>query len=169
MAGLDALVTATIYSPAPVQAEMSPEGSFLKPPLTNPFNIAQLPAMSVCNGFSADGLPLGMQVVCAPFQEAMVMRIAGAYEQATPWRSQRPPLRQAPEREPPQRLFPPTTDLDPRVVDRCRRAAAASGLRLDDDQLAGLCHALPHVERAMARLPRGRDYDDCPALCFRHP
>ncbi len=59
MEGVDALITATIYGPAPVQAAMRPEDSFLRPPLTNPFNVAQLPAISVCNGFSGEGLPLG--------------------------------------------------------------------------------------------------------------
>ena len=44
MDSLDALLTATTYGPAPVQSQMRAEANFSKPPLTNPFNAAQLPA-----------------------------------------------------------------------------------------------------------------------------
>ena len=168
MIGLDALITATTYGPAPVQAAMAPEGSFVQPPLTNPFNIAQLPAVNVCNGFSAEGLPLGMQVVCAPFQEARALRIAWAYEQATPWRERRPDLSRGAEPEPSPRPFGTVQSADPRTLQRCGEAARRAGLALDDAQLAGLCHAFPHVERLLARIPRVRDYADAPSVLFRH-
>ncbi len=168
MRGLDGLVTATIYGAAPVQAAMAPEGSFLNPPLTNPFNIAQLPAMNVCNGFSADGLPLGMQVVCGPFEEATVLRIARAYEAATPWRDGRPGLREPQAEHAPSAASFSLAGMDAEAVAHCRAAAARADLTLDDAQLAGLCLALPHVDRVRARLPRGRDYADAPATVFRH-
>jgi aspartyl-tRNA(Asn)/glutamyl-tRNA(Gln) amidotransferase subunit A len=38
------------------------------------------------------GLPLAMQIVGKPFNEATILRIAHAYEQTTPWRSLRPSL-----------------------------------------------------------------------------
>ena len=113
-------------------------------------------------------LPLGMQVVCGPFQEARVLRIAHAYEAATPWRNQRPGLR-----EPEAGVaaigatFTPPA-MDALTVARCRDAADRAGLTLDDEQLEGLCHAAPHVDRVRERLPRGRDYADAPATVFRH-
>jgi aspartyl-tRNA(Asn)/glutamyl-tRNA(Gln) amidotransferase subunit A len=168
MHGLDGLVTASIYGPAPVQAEMAPEGSFLNPPLSNPFNIAQLPAMNVCNGFCEDGLPLGMQVVGRPYQEPMVLRIAHAYEAATSWRKQRPGLRESKAEEVPRGAPFALSAMDDAAIACCRDAATRAGLVLDDDQLAGLCHALPHVERIRERLPRSRDYTDAPATVFRH-
>jgi len=168
MQGLDALLTATTYGPAPVQAAIAPESTFLAPPLTNPFNVAQLPAISVCNGFSGDGLPLAMQVVCAPFEEAKVLRIAHAYEQATPWRERRPELREPelPEPEPPR--LAAAHEIDPALLERARAASLRVGLSLDEQQLAGLAQALPHLERFLARLPRARDYRDAPATLFRH-
>jgi len=43
-------------------------------------------------GFNKAGLPLGMQIVGKPYGEAMVYRVAHAYEQATDWVKRHPPL-----------------------------------------------------------------------------
>ncbi|MBI4200281.1 MAG: amidase [Chloroflexi bacterium] len=56
------------------------------------FNITGLPAISVPCGFDEQGLPVGLQIAGKPFQEATVLRVAYAYEQATPWHSMRPTL-----------------------------------------------------------------------------
>jgi aspartyl-tRNA(Asn)/glutamyl-tRNA(Gln) amidotransferase subunit A len=61
-----------------------------KPSFTMPFNVSGYPAMSVCSGFGAGGLPVAIQLIAKPFQEAMLFRAAHAYEQATEWRKQRP-------------------------------------------------------------------------------
>jgi aspartyl-tRNA(Asn)/glutamyl-tRNA(Gln) amidotransferase subunit A len=55
--------------------------------LTMPFNLAGLPAISFPCGFTATGLPIGLQVVGKPFEEAMILRIAHAYQQLTDWHS----------------------------------------------------------------------------------
>jgi len=60
--------------------------------LTAAFNVAQTPALSLPCGFSASGLPIGMQIVGRPFDEWSVFRAAHAYEQATDWHERRPPL-----------------------------------------------------------------------------
>ncbi|MBI4081173.1 MAG: Asp-tRNA(Asn)/Glu-tRNA(Gln) amidotransferase subunit GatA [Candidatus Lambdaproteobacteria bacterium] len=85
----DAFITATTPGPAPKIESMRPEANFADPPLTAPFNVANCPALSLCNGF-AEGLPLAMQVAGRPFDEALVLRVAYAYEQATPWHTRRP-------------------------------------------------------------------------------
>ncbi len=56
------------------------------------FNLTGLPAISLPCGFTADGLPIGLQLVGAPFDEATVLRAAYAYEQASEWHRRRPPL-----------------------------------------------------------------------------
>lgn len=61
-------------------------------PFTYPFNLTQQPALSVPCGLSADGLPVGLQIVGARFGDATVLRVGDAYERATPWHRQRPPL-----------------------------------------------------------------------------
>ena len=54
-------------------------------------NLVGLPAISVPCGFGADGLPVGLQCVGRPMDEATILAIAHAYEQATPWHERRPP------------------------------------------------------------------------------
>lgn len=55
-----------------------------------PFNLTGQPALSVPCGFTAEGLPLGMQIVGRPLDEAMVLRIGHAYEAATDWHERLP-------------------------------------------------------------------------------
>jgi aspartyl-tRNA(Asn)/glutamyl-tRNA(Gln) amidotransferase subunit A len=56
-----------------------------------PFNITGQPALAMPAGFTKDGLPLSLQLVGHPWQEAMVYRVAQAYEQATRWVDRHPP------------------------------------------------------------------------------
>jgi aspartyl-tRNA(Asn)/glutamyl-tRNA(Gln) amidotransferase subunit A len=53
--------------------------------LTRPANMTGLPAISVPCGFSTEGLPLGFQIIGRPFEEAIVLRVAHAYQSATEW------------------------------------------------------------------------------------
>ena len=57
-----------------------------------PGNVTGLPALSVPCGFTSTGLPIGLQVIGRPFDEAGVLRVGQAYESATDWGSRRPPL-----------------------------------------------------------------------------
>jgi aspartyl-tRNA(Asn)/glutamyl-tRNA(Gln) amidotransferase subunit A len=60
---------------------------------TFPFNLTGQPAASVPAGWTEDGLPVGLQIVGRPYDEATVFRAAAAFEQAQPWAHMRPPLR----------------------------------------------------------------------------
>ena len=57
-----------------------------------PFNVLGAPALAVPTGFSSSGLPLSMQIVGKPFDEAVIYQVAHAYEQATDWTERRPPI-----------------------------------------------------------------------------
>jgi aspartyl-tRNA(Asn)/glutamyl-tRNA(Gln) amidotransferase subunit A len=57
---------------------------------TYPWNLTGLPALSVPCGF-ADGLPVGLQFVGRPFDEAAILRVGHAYQEATHWHEARPP------------------------------------------------------------------------------
>ncbi|MCP5152796.1 MAG: amidase [Ectothiorhodospiraceae bacterium] len=171
--GLDALVAATTYGGAPVQATMRAEANFARPPLTNPFNIAQCPAISVCNGFSTDGLPLAMQVVGRPFDEATVLRVAHAYERATPWRERRPTIDPAaavvePEPVDPRATRPADPTGDALTAD-CVALGRRAGLTLDPRQLADLRESQPHVDAMVARVRRRRAHGAEPSLAMRFP
>jgi aspartyl-tRNA(Asn)/glutamyl-tRNA(Gln) amidotransferase subunit A len=57
-----------------------------------PFNIAGAPSLSVCAGYSKDGLPLSIQIAAKPHDDALVLRAGHAYETAAGWRDRRPPV-----------------------------------------------------------------------------
>ena len=59
---------------------------------TRAYNITGFPAISVPCGFDESGLPIGFQLAGRPFDDATVLRAAHAYEQATDWGEQRPPV-----------------------------------------------------------------------------
>ena len=59
---------------------------------TAPFNLTSLPALSLPCGFTAEGLPLGLQLVARPWAEAAVLRAGQAYEAATEWHARRPKI-----------------------------------------------------------------------------
>jgi aspartyl-tRNA(Asn)/glutamyl-tRNA(Gln) amidotransferase subunit A len=55
-------------------------------------SLAGLPALSVPVGFDGDGLPVGMQVIGRPFDEATLFRLGHAYQSATDWHTRAPRL-----------------------------------------------------------------------------
>ncbi|MDB5743965.1 MAG: amidase [Polaromonas sp.] len=57
-----------------------------------PFSLSNVPAMSVPNGFSSDGLPLALQIAGRPFGESTVFQVGHAYQQATGWHQSHPDL-----------------------------------------------------------------------------
>lgn len=57
---------------------------------TNPFNVTGLPALSVPCGFTRQGLPAGLQLVGRPHDEAVVLRVGTAYEDAARWHLRHP-------------------------------------------------------------------------------
>ncbi len=58
---------------------------------TYPFNLTGQPAASIPAGFTAEGLPVGLQMVAGINREADIFRAAAAFEEAAPWAARRPP------------------------------------------------------------------------------
>ncbi len=69
-----------------------PLSMYLNDVFTVGADLAGLPGISVRCGFSAAGLPIGLQVIGRAFDESRVLRVAHAYEQATSWLEKRPQL-----------------------------------------------------------------------------
>jgi aspartyl-tRNA(Asn)/glutamyl-tRNA(Gln) amidotransferase subunit A len=95
----DVIVTPTVPIAAPPIGETTARwgeetealGSTLTR-FTRPFNLTGLPAVSIPCGFTADGLPVGMQIAGKAFDESTVLRVAYAYEQASTWFKRRPQI-----------------------------------------------------------------------------
>ena len=92
MRGLDVVLTAAAPGEAPDINTVPKWDLFERPSFTMPFNVAGYPAISVCSGFGAGGLPLAIQLVGKPFDEPGLLRIADAFEKATNFRNARPTL-----------------------------------------------------------------------------
>ena len=59
---------------------------------THPYGTANVPALALPMGFTANGLPLSLQIAARPFAEQTVYRVGHAFERATPWHRQHPEL-----------------------------------------------------------------------------
>ncbi len=81
----DALLTASSLMTAPRFDAMPDTLSSTAPMQTIPFNVTGHPAMSVPVGLAANGLPLSVQVVGRPFDEAVVLRVGRAVEKLSGW------------------------------------------------------------------------------------
>jgi aspartyl-tRNA(Asn)/glutamyl-tRNA(Gln) amidotransferase subunit A len=92
---VDAIVTPTLPHAA-FTVEVQKAG---EPPDTSwgtrHFNLSGHPALTLPCGFTAAGLPIGMQLAGRYFDEATLFRIAHAYERSTPWHDRRPALAEA--------------------------------------------------------------------------
>lgn len=89
---VDALVLPGAFHVAPPFNNPDQVKAFTTETAMTPFNLSGHPAMSVCTGFDANGLPTNAQVVGRWFDESTVLRVARAYERITDWRARRPSL-----------------------------------------------------------------------------
>jgi aspartyl-tRNA(Asn)/glutamyl-tRNA(Gln) amidotransferase subunit A len=98
---VDVLVTPTTAVVAPAIAELKQNPDLLRPSEllllrnTRPANMWGLPAISVPCGFTAAGLPIGLQIIGPHWREYRVLQLAYAYEQATRWHKQHADLGEA--------------------------------------------------------------------------
>jgi aspartyl-tRNA(Asn)/glutamyl-tRNA(Gln) amidotransferase subunit A len=99
LGGVDVLIAPTVPIAATEvgvrEVDVNGRREAVRPSLiryTRPFNASGHPAASVPCGFTADGLPIGMQVIGRSFDEATVLRVADAYQRVTDWHTCRPRL-----------------------------------------------------------------------------
>jgi amidase len=98
--GHDILLTPMLAGPTPRIGDLGPEVDPMEllgrlgplTPFTMPFNVTGQPAISVPLHWGGDGLPIGVQLVGAYGREDLLLRLAGAIEEAQPWAGRRPPV-----------------------------------------------------------------------------
>ena len=165
----DVLLTAG-FGPAPRLDAHRTANFWQRPNVFTPSNVFGGPSLELPNGFS-NGLPLGMQVIGRPFDEATVLRAGHAYQQATDWHARRPQLIAGA----PQPVVtakgnePVAADLDTAQRDFVLRTAQRAGLELNDYQTAILLETAPFALAMAERVRKPRDRMEEPALVFRFP
>jgi amidase len=99
--GFDLLLTPTLAEPPVLLGTFdSPPGNplagFMRAaaftPFTPPFNVTGQPAISLPLSHTAEGLPVGIQLVAAYGREDVLLRVAAQIEAAAPWDNVRPPV-----------------------------------------------------------------------------
>jgi len=96
LAGVDALLIPAAMVPArPIEPVLASPDAYRKYNLelnrnAGIGNVLGLCGVSVPCGFTSGGLPIGLTVTAKPFDEGMALRVAHAYERATPWHERRP-------------------------------------------------------------------------------
>src|SRR5215467_13052821 len=100
MTGYDLLLTPAMpcaawsYQQPPAEIDGTPVQQVAggRWPLMYPFNLTGWPAASVPCGFTAEGLPVALQIVAPWHQDARCLRAAAAFEAVRPWAMNRPPV-----------------------------------------------------------------------------
>lgn len=99
-AGYDIVVTPTLaHLPAPIgglRDDADPAGDFEAQkrftPYTSPYNMTGQPAVTLPVHWTGDGLPVGVQLVGRPRQEARLLALAARVEEALPWIHRHPEI-----------------------------------------------------------------------------
>lgn len=101
LARFDLLVCPTAHQPAPlitkgaasITSRADVAGRFFtRRSYVAPASLAGIPALAAPCGFTRSGLPISLQLLGRPFEEATILGAAHAYEQATEWSRRRPPV-----------------------------------------------------------------------------
>jgi aspartyl-tRNA(Asn)/glutamyl-tRNA(Gln) amidotransferase subunit A len=169
-ARFDALITVGA-GPAPNMSSHRTIGAAQKwstPSMGTMFSVTGAPAMAIPCGFSTGGLPLGMQIAGRPFEDARLLRIGYAYEQAARWFERRPDLK--PGVAAPVLAVPDETvevDIDAATRAQVDAAIRTAGLNLDDTQMALLYESAPYALALAKKIRRDLPWTDEQAAVFK--
>jgi aspartyl-tRNA(Asn)/glutamyl-tRNA(Gln) amidotransferase subunit A len=166
----DAFIT-TGAGPAPHLTAHRSIGAAQKwttPSMGTMFSVTGAPALALPCGFASNGLPLGMQIAGRPFEDATLLAIGHAYEQAVRWCDRHPTLVPYAEATPidvGEEIVAPA-DLSPELRAQVDAAIRHAGLELDATSLALLLESAPHAIAMAKRLPRDVPWQSEPAAVF---
>jgi aspartyl-tRNA(Asn)/glutamyl-tRNA(Gln) amidotransferase subunit A len=158
LAGVDVVATPTSAVTAPPGERMSMPrtDAFFSIVFTGYWDVVGNPALVLPLGPGADGLPLSLQLGGRPFDEATLLRTGDAYQKATDWHLQVPPIAGevagSPTRETKTSMTDATTEPDPKVAATVATLLAAAGLAPSPAEVAILVGQYPSFRAAVERL-----------------
>lgn len=89
---VDLIALPTTFRAAPrLVEEADPVEGYQADRYTVVANLAGLPALSLPCGFTSDGMPVGLQLIAAPFREDLLLSVARDWQLRTDWHLRRPP------------------------------------------------------------------------------
>ncbi len=163
----DILLTAG-FGPAPRFEDYRVTNFWRKSNAFTPSNTARTPSLVLGGGLSKNGLPLGLQLITRPYNDAQVLAVGHAYQQATDWHTRRPPLdpaAKAPVVD--SSVFEPKPDADAATRAIAETMAKRAGLKLNERQMAILLENAPAALDMANRIRKPRDRMDEPSSTFR--
>ena len=158
----DVLIAPSATGPAPRLDAHVPASFWRSSSITTPFDVTGGPALALTAGFSANGLPLGVQLAAAPFEDRLVLTAGQAFQAATDWHTRRPVL-EADDGRALETHAPPAPELPPggAMLDEARMLAGLAGLPHDDEfVLALIAEVAPHARAMAGRLDRDYAFSD---------
>ncbi len=163
------ILLASGFGPAPRFEDYRSENFWLKSNVCTPANTGRTPTLALPCGFSSNGLPLGMQLIGRPGDDARVLQAGHAFQQATDWHRRRATLQAgaalpAPD---PQINAPRPTALDAAGQAHVEQMARQAGLRLNEREMKILLETAPHALAMAGRLRKARGMMEQPSLVFR--
>jgi aspartyl-tRNA(Asn)/glutamyl-tRNA(Gln) amidotransferase subunit A len=169
----DALVTAGA-GPAPSLMGHKTLGSadkFLRPGMGTLFSVTGAPALALCCGFDAAGLPLGLQIAGRPYEDGTVLRIGDAYERATGWRARRPQLEPGATSPFIDAAGGHTSPVaaDPKLRALVETMVRRSSLVLSPEHMDLLLETAPYALELVKRIRRDLDWSYGQAAVFTMP
>lgn len=163
------VLLASGFGPAPRFEDYRSENFWLKSNVCTPANTGRTPTLALPCGFSAGGLPLGMQLIGRPGDDARVLQAGHAFQQATDWHRRRPALQTGaalPAPDPQSNAVRPTT-LNGAEKSHVEHMARQAGLRLNERELNILLETAPHALAMAGRMRKARGMMEQPSLVFR--
>jgi Asp-tRNA(Asn)/Glu-tRNA(Gln) amidotransferase A subunit family amidase len=81
----DLLIAPIQAGEAPFLSDLSPWGFLQRPSYGIPFNLSNMPALSLCCGYGPNGLPLALQLIAARGNDVQVLDAAYGFQMRTDW------------------------------------------------------------------------------------
>ncbi|HTC11793.1 MAG TPA: amidase [Acetobacteraceae bacterium] len=89
---VDVLLSTPTQGAAPILTDQRPDDGFARPLLTTLANVAAVPSLAVCAGWTVGGLPLGVEFIGPAWGDATLLRLGHQFEHAAGTRGRRPEL-----------------------------------------------------------------------------